>query len=93
MESCCKRGLALWGAGVGARMTCMKVRNVIGVALVLGSLACLGCEKPLFPENQPRSPYDRYLNLRGQSRPMHQQNAYGGDEPALRDRLKPLGEP
>ncbi|MCX5660503.1 MAG: hypothetical protein NTW19_12380 [Planctomycetota bacterium] len=72
----------------------MKVRSVIGMALLAGvGLVGVGCEKPLFPENQPRSPYDRYLSLRGQSRPMNQQNAYGGDEPALRDRLKPLGEP
>lgn len=72
----------------------MKVRSLISVALLLGvGLSGVGCEKPLFPENQPRSPYDRYLNLRGQRRPMFQENAFGGDEPALRDRLKPLGEP
>jgi hypothetical protein len=51
-----------------------------------------GCEKPLFPENQPRSPYDRYMVLRGNERSQSETNAYGGTQPALRDRLRPLGE-
>jgi hypothetical protein len=48
-----------------------------------------GCEKPLFPENLPRNQYERYDRLRGRYVPAQQQNAYGGAEPALRQRLTP----
>lgn len=61
--------------------------------MLLGLLAGMaGCEKPLFVENQSRTPYDRYLSLRGRQTSMTQQNDYGGQTPALRQRLRPLGE-
>ena len=53
----------------------------------------LGCEKPLFPPNLPRTPYERYQQLHGQDRHETEENAYGGQQPALRDRLRPLGSP
>jgi len=53
----------------------------------------MGCEnKPLFPPDVPRTPYERYQKLRGQNRSMTQENAYGGQQPALRGRLKPLDD-
>jgi len=60
-------------------------------AVVLLPLA--GCEKPLFPKDEPRSPYERYQVLHNQQRPATEENAYGGEEPALRERLKPLDQP
>jgi hypothetical protein len=59
-----------------------------GLVVALG-----GCEKALFTEKQSRTPYDRYASLRGRHTAMSQQNAYGGDTPALRERLKPLEAP
>jgi len=66
--------------------------------LMLGAMALSlpmlgGCEKQLFPENVPRSPYARYDTLRGRHRAAQEQNAYGGTQPALRERLRPMGEP
>lgn len=52
-----------------------------------------GCEKPLFPRNLPRTPYERYQRLHGQGRVESEENAYGGQQPALRERLRPLGAP
>jgi len=52
-----------------------------------------GCEKPLFPEAQPRSPFERYLTLRGQQRPTVEEDATGRERPALRQRLRPLDQP
>ena len=49
----------------------------------------MGCEKPLFPDNMPRTQYERYDRLRGRYIPAEQANAYGGAEPALRERLSP----
>ena len=64
------------------------------VALVSGVVAAVvlagGCNKPLFPKDQPRSPYERYLAQRGRLAPQKELNAFGRDQPALRDRLKPL---
>lgn len=58
---------------------------------MLASLPALaGCEKPLFPPNAPRSPYERYQVLRGRYRPSTELNVYGGEQPALRQRLAPL---
>lgn len=70
----------------------MSRRMLILVAL-LGTISLLGgCEKQLFPKNAVRTPYDRYQMLRGQSRMATETNAYGGDQPALRDRLRPLDQ-
>lgn len=69
---------------VQSRSTVAALATLIVIAL------CSGCEQPLFVQNQPRTPYERYQILRGQYRPAMQQNVYGGDEPALRDRLRPL---
>jgi len=62
------------------------------VALIVGLGLCAGgCEKALFPSGMPRTPYDRYQQLHGQRRAETEENAYGGEQPALRDRLRPLG--
>lgn len=66
---------------------------LIMVMFVAGVVFCLGCEKPLFPPNTPRTPYERYQQLHGQGRVESEENAYGGQQPALRDRLRPLGTP
>jgi hypothetical protein len=66
----------------------------LGGLLMLASAVLLmgGCQKALFPENSDRTQYDRYMVLRGQERPVNQENAFGGKEPALGPRLKPLGQ-
>ncbi|MBI1337445.1 MAG: hypothetical protein GC164_10840 [Phycisphaera sp.] len=63
----------------------------IGLILLVGFvLLGVGCAKQLFPEDLPRSQYERYSQLRGDYRPMSERNAYGIEKPALRDRLRPL---
>lgn len=74
------------------RLMDMKDLLALGV-LVAGVVFCLGCEKPLFPANLPRTPYERYQQLHGQGRAGMEENAYGGQKPALRERLRPLGSP
>lgn len=70
------------------------MRRALLIVLVLMSGVCLGgCEKALFPENAPRSPYERFQTLRGQQRPAMETNAFGVEQPALRSRLRPLGQP
>lgn len=60
------------------------------IVLALVALAGLaGCEKPLFPDDLPRTQYERYDRLRGRYVPAQQSNRFGGTEPALRERLSP----
>ena len=71
-----------------------RTRLIVGsIALAGLALAGPGCEKPLFPEAAPRSPYERYMLLRGQDRPTKTENAFGFEVPDIRNRLKPLGSP
>ena len=55
--------------------------------------AMSGCETALFPDNAPRTAFYRYQVLRNQERQQSVSNAYGGNEPNLRERLQPLGQP
>lgn len=59
-----------------------------GLLLTIGLLS--GCQQRLFPEHASRSPYDRYLTLRGQDRPMTETDPFGMERPALRQRLRPM---
>ena len=61
--------------------------GVIAAAILVG-----GCEAPLFPAETARTPYERYQQLHGEQRSGTEENAYGGQQPALRDRLRPLNQ-
>jgi len=47
---------------------CTRVGLWVGGLALAAALA--GCNNPLFPPDAARTPYDRYLALRGQERPM-----------------------
>ncbi len=66
------------------------MRVIVGAAAVALFGGLLGCEKPLFPEDVPRSQYERYNQLRGETRVYKRTNPYGYEEPNLRERLRPL---
>lgn len=67
------------------------VRPIAAAAVLAGMLVSSGCQDPLFPKDAPRSQYARYEALRGRERPEKQVNTFGREEPALRERLQPLG--
>ena len=69
------------------------IKGSLLFGLVLVFLALSGCAKPLFPENAYRTPYDRYMALRGERRRMTEPTTFGREVPAIRERLKPLGQP
>ena len=66
---------------------------IIAVGCVFIGTMVGGCEKQLFPDNLPRSPYERYDSLRGRDKSMSEENTFGGTQPAVRQRLKPMGTP
>jgi hypothetical protein len=61
--------------------------------LSVAALLLAGCEKPLFPKEAERSPYERYNRLHGSPRPTVVYDAYGNEQPALRERLRPMDQP
>ncbi len=83
-------------AGVGGsyNRAPMKPIRLALLLIMLGGHAWLtGCRKPLFPEDAQRSPYERYQALRGRAAPTSEPNAFGREQPALRQRLRPLEQP
>jgi hypothetical protein len=68
-----------------------SILTLAGLILALGVAG--GCQKQLFSNDLPRSPYERYGALRGVHRPATEQDAFGADLPALRARLRPLEQP
>lgn len=66
-------------------------RAMCAIVLSLLAAGLCGCEKALFTESMARSPYERYELLRGRPRNATEPNAFGGKQPALRERLRPLG--
>ncbi len=69
-----------------------RVMMLLG-SMAMGMMLLGGCEKQLFPADAPRSPYARYDTLRGRHRAAQEENAFGGTQPALRERLRPMGQP
>lgn len=51
--------------------------------------ALTGCRAPLFPENQPRTQYDRYDAVRNQQAPMFVIDEFGRSRPNIRGRVGP----
>ncbi|WP_428389368.1 hypothetical protein [Mucisphaera sp.] len=70
---------------------------VVGVVLLAMVVPVLpGCDNSrnaLFPPNTPRSPYERYLTLRDRDPSATVKDAFGRDQPNLRERLRPLDLP
>ena len=63
-------------------------RLLVLLALLLpGMLA--GCQRALFPENTPRTQFDKYDVMRNRFTPETEPDVFGNPQPALRARLAP----
>lgn len=62
-----------------------KRRRFVVLALTVGFL--VGCQKPLFPEDAPRTQFDAHDTLRNRYVPLEEPDAFGNMQPALRARL------
>lgn len=68
---------------------------MLGSAALFSATLLGGCQDPLATEGSPRTPYDRYRELRGEQRPTIDESPPGAapsDRPALRERLRPLDQ-
>ncbi|MAE59989.1 MAG: hypothetical protein CMJ49_01385 [Planctomycetaceae bacterium] len=69
---------------------CTQVKRCLSIGLVcLAAVSFAGCERALFPENLPRTQFERYDRLRGRYVPTERYDRYGDTSPALRERLTP----
>jgi hypothetical protein len=52
-------------------------------------VAAMGCQKPLFPENAPRTQFEKFDTMRSGAAPTEEPDVFGATQPALRARLTP----
>ena len=70
-----------------------RVRPRTWLACVLLALPALGgCMKPLFPENAPRTQFEKFDSMRSGAAPKDEPDVFGVSQPALRARLAPKTE-
>ncbi len=66
------------------------VDRVVTAMVVTGAaVAPLGCAKPLFPENAPRTQFEKFDSMRSGAAPAEEPDIFGRPQPALRARLTP----
>ena len=62
----------------------------LGAAGAIGAaVAATGCAKPLFPENAPRTQFEKFDSMRSGAAPAEEPDIFGRPQPALRARLTP----
>jgi hypothetical protein len=60
------------------------------VAAILATPCVMsGCAKPLFPENAPRTQFEKFDSMRSGAAPAEEPDIFGRPQPALRARLTP----
>lgn len=57
------------------------------VLVAAAAFAAMGCQKQLFPQDEPRSQYDRFDTVRDNRPPDKVPDAFGNNRPNLRGRL------
>jgi hypothetical protein len=59
--------------------------------LTLLATPCIlaSCAKPLFPENAPRTQFEKFDSMRSGAAPAEEPDIFGRPQPALRARLTP----
>ena len=63
----------------------MRRLSLLILLLAAGSLC--GCQRVLFPKDQPRTQYETYDRMRNGYMPLEEPDVFGNPQPALRARL------
>lgn len=64
-------------------------RVAMAVAAIAAAVGPVGCAKPLFPENAPRTQFEKFDSMRSGAAPAEEPDIFGRPQPALRARLTP----
>jgi hypothetical protein len=65
----------------------MSSRRCCAAAAALAILLAAGCQKALFPKDEPRTQFDAHDRVTGYSPPLEVHDVFGNPQPALRERL------
>ncbi len=63
------------------------MRRAVATGVLLLGLLLAGCQKPLFPDDQPRTQFELHDRMRSGYVPLQEPDAFGNPQPALRTRL------
>lgn len=61
-------------------------------AVAAATLGLGACAKPLFPENAPRTQFEKFDSMRSGAAPAEEPDVFGRPQPALRARLTPKND-
>ncbi len=61
----------------------------LGIFVAVAGAGLSGCQKVLFPRDEPRTQYETYDNMRQKYQPLEVTDVFGTPQPALRARLSP----
>jgi hypothetical protein len=64
-------------------------RSARWIPLLVAAALAGGCTKPLFPENAPRTQFEKFDSMRSGASPTEEPDVFGTPQPALRSRLTP----
>lgn len=70
------------------RLESVLCRTLVA-AIIVVPCAVAGCAKPLFPENAPRTQFEKFDSMRSGAAPAEEPDIFGRPQPALRARLTP----
>ena len=64
------------------------MRRAATILALLGAVLLAGCQKALFPDNEPRTQFETYDRARTGYVPLEEPDVFGKPQPALRSRLQ-----
>lgn len=67
-------------------------RAAWAAAAAAATLGLGACAKPLFPENAPRTQFEKFDSMRSGAAPAEEPDVFGRPQPALRARLTPKND-
>ena len=59
----------------------------VATSVLLSAVVLTGCQKAVFPKDQPRTQFETHERRRGNFAPMEKADVFGKPQPALRARL------
>jgi hypothetical protein len=68
-----------------------RMRRLSLSLLLLAVILQCGCNRVLFPKDQPRTQYETYDRMRNGYVPLEEPDVFGNPQPALRARLSQPG--
>ncbi len=89
------RCMAFQPLGTDRTLAALRARVDRAASIAATAAVTLGlgaCAKPLFPENAPRTQFEKFDSMRSGAAPAEEPDVFGRPQPALRARLTPKND-